>query len=176
MLILDACVGSAKMYKGREKLLKDNFISIDIRKGDFTYKPNKNRKLVAPIPLIIKPTVLASLKFLPFKNKIFDSIIIDPPHLNQGKNSYATLAYGSWSESERVSSIYKANIEFNRVLKDNGMIILKILPEKINSYESLFSNFIFYLPIQTIRDRGCFTSKEAKESAIWLIGIKKDNI
>jgi len=174
MLILDACVGSAKMYKGREKLLKDNFISIDIRKGDFSYKPEQT---VAPIPIIIKPTILADMKYLPFKDKTFNVIICDPPHLIGNEKSFMCKEYGYWkNKNQRVSTFYKANIEFARVLKDNGMLILKIMPDQINSYEQLLTNFIFYLPIQTIRDRGCMSSKEAKLAAIWLIGIKKDNI
>ena len=173
MLILDACVGSAKMYKGRERLLKENFISIDIRKGDFSYK---TEKALAITPIIIKPTILANMKQLPFKDKIFNVIICDPPHVSDSPNGRFTKAYGSWNKNERISTIYKANIEFARVLKDNGMLILKIMPDQINSYEQLLTNFIFYLPIQTIRDWGCIKSKEAKLAAIWLIGIKKDNV
>ena len=168
------------MYKGRERLLKDNFISIDIRKGDFTEEYNKYRPIgksaISKENIIIKPIILANMKYLPFKDKIFDVIICDPPHLNINKNTFMGIKYGSWDKEERIATIYKANIEFARVLKDNGVLILKIMPDQVNSYEQLLTNFIFFLPIQTIKDRGCMSSKEAKLAAIWLIGIKKDNI
>ena len=178
MLILDACVGAANIYYNRERLLKDDFISIDIRKGDFTEEYNKYRPIgksaISKENIIIKPIILANMKYLPFKEKIFDVIICDPPHLNISKNTFMGVKYGSWNKNERTATIYRANMEFARVLKDNGMLILKILPEVKDNYESLFTNFIFYLPIQTIRDRGCMSSKEAKLAAIWLIGILKD--
>ena len=174
MLILDACVGAAKMYNNWHKSLGDNFISIDIRKGDFTLEQKEGVSRVGKESCIVKPTILANMKTLPFKDKIFDVIICDPPHLDISKNSFTYVLYGSWSKGERTSTIYQANKEFARVLKNNGMLILKILPEVRDNYESLFSNFIFYLPIQTIRDRGCMSSKEAKLAAIWLIGILKD--
>jgi len=182
MLILDTCVGAAKMYKGREKLLKDSFISIDIRKGDFTLKVDEdyNRtsdisQRVADVPVIIKPHILANMKYLPFKEKIFDVIICDPPHLI-GTSGFMVKQYGGWKDkNERIVTFYRANIEFARVLKDNGTVILKIMPDQVNSYEQLLTNFIFYLPIQTIRQQGCINTKESKLAAIWLIGIKKDN-
>ena len=173
MLILDACVGSEKIYQKRNKLLKDCFIGIDIRKGDFSI-PKDNHYLSAS-EIIVKPTILANMKTLPFKDNIFDVIICDPPHLSSVTERYNRY-YTSWSKIETISTIYKANIEFNRILKKNGTLILKILPESINRYESLLNNFIFYLPIQTVRPKGCIKSKEAKLAAIWLIGIKKDNV
>lgn len=170
--ILDACVGSEKIYFGMNKKLGDDFISIDIRKGDFSFQGIN----VAPIKVIIKPTVLADMKQMPFKNEVFYVVIIDPPHLNLGKSgtTFMSKAYGSWEESEEIKTLYLVNVEFNRVLKDHGMLIIKILPEKKDRYFSLLSNFIFYLPIHVIKQKGCFNTKEAKLAACWYVGIKKE--
>jgi len=172
MNVLDVCVGSEKIYFGMNKGLGDNFISMDIRKGDFTVQTKKN---VVPVSITVKPKVLASMKCIPFKDESIDIIVMDPPHLNLGKNgkSFMAKAYGSWDKSEVVSTIYRANIEFNRVLKKNGTLIIKVMPEDSDRYISLLSNFIFFLPIHTIRQQGCFTNKEAKAAAFWCVGIKK---
>ena len=175
MLILDACVGAEKIYQGMNKLLKENFISIDIRKGDF--KPELgNYKYLGENKIIINPTILADMKYLPFKDETFDVIIMDPPHYSFGKNCKTAMAleYGSWTKQDKIVNIYNANKEFKRCLKKNGTLIIKVMSEDKDRYINLFNNFIFYLPIQTIRDRGCMSSKEAKLAAIWLIGILKD--
>jgi len=172
MLILDACVGAEKIYQGMNKLLKENFISIDIRKGDFSYEPKYNR--IAKTTVIVKPLILADMKHLPFKDKIFDVIICDPPHMQLSEKSMMYAEYGSWTKNDKIVSFYKTNEEFKRCLKPNGILIVKIMPEDKDRVISLFNNFIFFLPIQTIRPHGCITPKETKLGAVWLIGILKD--
>jgi hypothetical protein len=165
-LILDTCVGSAMMYHHRQDLIKDILITMDVRKGDFIIDvPSEKKNRIVKV----HPTILADMRFLPFRENVFDVLICDPPHFRFGKTSYMFLKYGAWNESERIPTIYKANIEFSRVLKSTGTIVLKIMSEKLGSYENLFSNFIFYLPIHIFRSCG----KDIKHGALWLIGIKK---
>jgi hypothetical protein len=172
MIILDVCVGSEKIYFGMNKNLKDSFIGIDIRKGDFSFE--KREGCVTSHSIIVKPLILASMKLLPFKDKSINVIVMDPPHLNLGKNSFMGRAYGSWNRQELVSTIYRANEEFKRVLVDNGTLIIKILPEDKDRYISLLNNFTFFLPIHVIRQQGCLNTKEAKLAACWYVGIKND--
>ena len=173
MKVLDVCVGSEKIYFGMNKKLGDNFISIDKRKGDFTVQTKKN---VVPVSIIIKPKVLADMRYLPFKDGSIDVIVMDPPHLNLGNNgkSFMAKAYGSWTKIEVISTVYKANIEFSRVLRKNGSLIIKVMPEDSDRYIKLLDRFTFFLPIHTIRQQGCFTNKEARAAAFWCVGIKND--
>ena len=158
MKILDACVGGAEIYEGMNNNLKDDFVSIDIRKGRFSFKFKTNTPTRR---IIVRPKILATMKVLPFRDNTFDCIIIDPPHIYFGKTSLMNMLYGSWKKSERIGTVYKANIEFKRVLKNNGVLILKIMPVDKYKYMRLLDNFVFFLPIQS------------KKQAMWLIGILK---
>jgi hypothetical protein len=172
MLVLDACVGGAKMYDGWHKNLGDAFVSIDIRKGIWLQESDK--RLVKK-PLIVKPTVLADMKYLPFKDGVFDEVDIDPPHFACGLHSFLRLYYGSWNQAELKESIIKANVEFARALRPNGILILKIMPADLEVYQKLLTNFIFHWPIKTVRPSGiCKGSRKEENSALFCIGIKKD--
>jgi len=170
-MILDVCCGAEKIYQNNQLNLPDNeFISIDIRKGDFSYKSKSMR---APTQIIVNPTILTYMQNLPFKNNIFNIIVCDPPHMNCGLSGYMGKAWGSWSQQETITTMKKANDEFARVLKPSGTLVLKVMKPMFPQFKELLTNFIFFLPIQTVRPRGCMESREAKESALWFIGIKK---
>lgn len=172
MLVLDACVGGAKMYDGYHRNLGDAFVSIDIRKGIWLQESDK--RLVKK-PLIVKPTVLADMKKLPFRDGVFDEIDIDPPHFSCGLHSFLRLYYGSWTQTELKESIINANAEFARALRPNGMLVLKIMPTDREVYEKLFNNFVFHWPIKTVRPSGiCKGSRKEENAALFLIGLKKD--
>jgi tRNA G10 N-methylase Trm11 len=170
MLILDACCGAEKIYQSWNKGLGENFISMDIRKGDFSYTSENNwtRNKV-----VIKPTVLASMKALPFKDNVFDGIVCDPPHLKCGENSHMNKYYGSWSQTDIIRTMREANLEFARVMRSSATLVLKILPEQFPLYQTLLNKFCFYLPIYTKRLRGSMKNpKGEKDAALWAIGLK----
>lgn len=175
--ILDVCVGSEKIYCKMHKELGDNFLSIDIRHGNFSYQ---TKDAVSPTSIIVKPKVLADMRCLPFQDETIDFIVMDPPHLScktslNAKESFMSKAYGSWSKKDISEIMQKANIEFNRVLKTNRCILIKVLPDDFETYKNLLIYFCFFIPIHTIRQRGCFNNKEAKAAAFWCIGIKRDD-
>jgi hypothetical protein len=173
MLVLDACVGGAKMYDGWHKNLGDSFISIDIRKGEWLQESDKR---LCKKPLIVKPIVLADMKFLPFRGGIFDEINMDPPHFSCGLHSFLRLYYGSWSQEEVKESIKTANMEFARVLRPNGMLVLKIMPTDLDLYQKLLTNFVFHWRINTVRPSGiCTGTRKEQNSATFCLGIKKDS-
>ena len=169
--LLDVTVGSKKIYNGKEIRLGDNLVGIDVRSGDFTIKKEKYGHW-ADLVMIIKPTVKADLQHLPFKDNVFRMIIFDPPHLtSKSESSIMYRTYGGWTKSERLHILPKANNEFKRVLKEGGFLILKILFPQLTQYECLLDNFVFFLPIQTLRRRGCIKPKNT--GALWIIGQLK---
>jgi ubiquinone/menaquinone biosynthesis C-methylase UbiE len=166
-MILDVCVGGEKIYQRWQENLGDEFLSIDIRKGDYSYQTKAS---VAKVPVVVKPKVLADMKYLPFKDGSMDSIVCDPPHMDCGLTGFMAKAWGSWDQKETVATLKVANKEFSRVLKPHGTLILKIMPNLWPTYKKLLSNFIFFLPIQSVRAQGCMKPKELRFAAFWAIG------
>lgn len=142
-MILDVCVGSAGFYQQRHLKLEEEWIGIDIRKGDFTYKTASAQ---VPTQVIINPTVLADMKHLPFRENLFSMIIMDPPHTDAGLLSWLGKHYGSWTRHETIETLRKANVEFERVLKPHGSLILKLMPRQVPIFETLLKNFCFFYP------------------------------
>lgn len=168
-MILDVCCGPEKIYQNNQIKLNGKFITMDIRKGDFSYD---DKTQIKEVKIIVSPNVLADMRYLPFKGGTFDIIVCDPPHMDCGLTGFMGKAWGSWSQKETIDTIKVSNHEFSRVLKPHGTLILKVMKPIFPRFEKLLSNFIFFLPIQTVRSRGCMESKEAKESALWYIAIK----
>jgi len=156
-MILDVCCGGMLMYQGWNGKLGDGFITMDVRKGDFSVYSEKNW---AVGPVIIKPLVLADMRYLPFRPNLFYAIIFDPPHTNAGIDSWVWKKFGAWSKVETIRTLRAANKEFPRVLKDHGFLLLKTYRSSFALYETLLSNFVFFLPIE--RRSGAFRYKGRK--------------
>ena len=172
-MILDVCCGALKIYNGMaDSLLEtDELITIDKRKGDFSFKRDCNW---GKSEVIVRPRVVADMRYLPFKDKSIKAIVCDPPHLDCTLESNLGIYYGSWDVSETVRTLRNANLEFSRVLEDNGFLLLKIMNERKNIFLTLLNQFTFFLPIQLKRPRGSFAKKKAEvDGALWLIGSKK---
>lgn len=165
-MILDVCCGAEKIYHNNQIKLNGNFITMDERRGDFSYK---TKSAVAEVKVVVDPMVLADMQCLPFKDNIFDTVVCDPPHMDCGLTGFMGKAWGSWGQQETIDIMKNANIEFSRVLKPSGSLILKVMKPIFPRFEKMLTNFIFYLPIQTVRARGCMESNEAKQSALWFI-------
>ena len=169
-MILDVCCGAEKIYHGNQlQLPTDEFITIDIRRGDFSYKTKSS---LAETKNIIKPKILADMRYLPFLDRTIDIIVCDPPHMDCGLTGFMGKAWGSWGQQETINIMSIANAEFSRCLKPYGTLILKSMPDIFTRFKKTLCDFTFFLPIQTVRARGCMESKEAKKAAIWYIGIK----
>lgn len=157
------------MYDGWNKKLGDELVGIDLRQGDFSVKSaygwDKSRIGVSEV--IIKPAVQADMKFLPFKEDVFEAIIFDPPHTDAGLGSWIWKKYGSWSKVETIRTVRAANDEFKRVLKKGGLVIVKTYRDRWLLYETLLKNFVFFLPIE--RRTGAYT-KRSKRKILWAVG------
>lgn len=172
-LILDACCGSLKIYQKRLNPLLESgeAITIDIRRGDFTYQTAAQH---SETKIIVEPTVLADMRFLPFKDGVFSAVVCDPPHLDCSITQFMFKAYGSWSQSDAVKTLRAANNEFSRVLKDNGFLVVKTMLDRKNIFIELLKRFYFFLPVQTIRQMGSNRNTRYCDAAIWLLGIKRE--
>lgn len=166
-MILDVCCSAEKMYHSRQnELNEDEFITMDIRHGDFSYTIKGQTTKV-----IVKPKVIADMRYLPFKNGIFDIIVCDPPHMDCGLTGFMGKAWGSWNQKDTIDVMKLANYEFSRCLKRNGTIVLKVMGDIEDRYFKMLSNFTLFLPIQTVRAAGFVKTQEMKKSAKWFIGI-----
>jgi len=145
-MILDACCGGLMMYRGWHKRLGDQFIYIDIRKQE-QQDYGKHKVYKGAIPAV-KPLIMADMRYLPFRDNVFNMIICDPPHLDISLGAFMAKKYGSWSTAGAVRTMRRANEECKRVRKPNGCLILKIRKKSLPLYETLLSNFTFFLPIE----------------------------
>lgn len=171
-LILDVCCGSLKMYKGMVESLIEagDFITIDRRKGDFSYQ---NEGDFSKHTIIVKPKTLADMRFLPFKDGSMAGIFCDPPHLKCGEKSYTWKYYGSWSQDETIFHLRFVDLEFSRVLRDGGFLFLKIMKDREEIYRAMLKHFTFICPIQIERTRGTYQNrKDNVDGAVWWIAQK----
>lgn len=112
--ILDACCGPRMMWFDKHN---PNAIYMDIRKADFIACDGRHIK--------VDPDIIADFRSMPFDDKSFRLVVLDPPHLNKlGKTSYTAQKYGvlfpTWETDLR-----QGFDECMRVLDDFGILIFK---------------------------------------------------
>jgi hypothetical protein len=166
-MILDACCGSKMMYKGLHRnFSQDEIVFIDIRKGIYPL----NKWHVPPVN--IWPDIVADLKHLPFRDKTFSLILFDPPHGSFGVEAYFGAKYGGLKPNEYVTLLVWANIEFARVLTDDGYVFAKIHETQGRDIRCVrnFSNFKLLMDIS-------YRSQAQKNTSVtkthWLIFVKR---
>lgn len=163
-MILDACCGSMKMYNKWHERLGGDFVSIDIRRGEFQNPHNTHFDKIK-----VKPMVQADMKHLPFRENIFDGIVFDPPHMDAGLGSWVYIYYGYWTQRETIRALKAVNQEFRRCLKNKGFLAMKIDSSHRRLFETVLSNFVFFLPI-LIPSK----SNRTRREVLWTIGQLKD--
>jgi len=155
------------MYRGMiEGLINSSdFIPIDKRQGDFSYDGERGRCNV-----VVKPKVLADMRFLPFIDGSMDAIFFDPPHAKFGTTSRYIKYYGSWSQEETIFHLRFVDLEFARVLHEGGFLFLKIMGDREEIYRGMLKHFSFICPIQLNRTRGSYKNPNGNiDGAIWWI-------
>ena len=166
-MILDACCGPKEMYRGlHRKFSQDEIIFMDIRRGEF------NRDKWGIPPLKVEPDIVADLKKLPFKDAVFNMIIFDPPHGSFNIESFLGVKYGGLSQKEFKLLVVWASVEFARVLKDGGVVFVKIMEveDRYNIVERAFLNFKKLLVIKHKSRRAV---KISKAITVWQLYVKK---
>lgn len=170
MLVLDVTVGGKKIYFGREERLGESLVGVDRRKGDFSFK---GKGQWARNTVKVEPTILADMRLLPVRDGIVDLIIFDPPHMDAGLGGWIGRYYGGWSQSETIETLRRVNVEFPRVLRPEGFLMMKIWPRQFPLYETLLKDFCFFLPVYTYRATGSYEKKRRKDAAMWALGYAK---
>lgn len=166
-MILDACCGPKEMYRSlHKKFSDDEIIFMDIRHGAF------DRSKWEIEPLMVEPDIIADIKHLPFRDKIFNAIIFDPPHGSFNLESFLGVKYGGLTINEFQHLVIWANIEFARVLIDGGVIFAKIM-EVENRYKVLENSFRNFKLLLNIRYRSQRAIKTSKAITVWQLYVKK---
>src|SRR2546428_12542805 len=79
----------------------------------------------------VNPDIIADASWLPFRNRIFDAIYCDPPHMIKpdgekgfwGKRGDDMKRFGWWkTKSHWFKFLYLTNTEFLRCLKSSGFL------------------------------------------------------
>jgi len=175
-MILDATAGNRKIWINKND---ENIIHIDIERG-----------------LEVKPTIFADNTQTPFQNDTFDTIFYDPPFAWNFKSmffgfpnrteqykKYTTLGYRNCSTSyygvERyksktalISHVFKAQKEFCRILKNDGLLWVKWneLRLKLDRVLPLFNDGWNELMRLEIKDRSQTLSET---QTYWVVFTKK---
>lgn len=173
-MILDATCGPRKMYLGRDQTLSNpqEILFLDKRAGVFIWKTSPKAKVQDRRVYDIRPSVQADLTRIPFREKLFSFIILDPPHGRFGRTSKYAKQYGTATKEELIDLFRDANQSFYRVLKDDGIVIAKISDiDQKNSeiIEEEFTNFNLFLKFDIQSRR-----KTRKSSTYLLLFLKKE--
>lgn len=171
-MILDANAGNRTMWQHKNS---ENIIYIDME-----------RKLEVP------PTMFCLNHQTPFQDKVFNAIFFDPPHNWGGAIHYFSFpskaerkkvfpdatgipTYYGWdkfkSRGGLVSNIFKAQLEFKRILKDDGLLYFKWNEMRITLNQILpaFSEWIVLMKLY-INDP---THTAGEHQTYWVIMQKK---
>lgn len=174
-MILDATSGNRRMWEWKDS---KHIVYIDIQ-----------------VELEVPPTLFASNEQTPFRDNSFDTIFYDPPHAWGEKGHFYTYPrrseeyYKKWKDKsipryygwERYKNrrqlsrhIYDAQKEFNRILKDGGLLWLKWNEIKIplKNILSMFTEWdtILKLPICSPKQRA------GKQQTYWVCMQKKKEL
>jgi tRNA G10 N-methylase Trm11 len=142
--------------------------------------------------LLTKPTVFCDNTKTPFTDKQFDTIFYDPPHgfgekqfdhANQMKDAPSTkithlpfgATYYGWDKYSNQQSlivhVYKAQREFHRILKDDGLLWIKWNECRISLHRvlRLFEdwNILMRLPLADL------SKTWGKSKSYWIVLTKK---
>jgi SAM-dependent methyltransferase len=119
MKILDATCGSKTIWYQKNHPL---VTFMDKREGKYYHATEINTKEIVRV----NPNIVADwTKILPFDNNEFDMIVFDPPHIISSTSCEMTNRYGRLNPSSWRKELKKGIKELFRVLKPNGVFILK---------------------------------------------------
>lgn len=151
--ILDACCWWRMFWFDKNNPLVDFMDNREL--SEWSIKQRMN--------FTIKPDIVADFRYMPFKDNIYDLVVMDPPHLKHlGSTSWMAKKYGKLSEDWR-EDIKLWFDECMRVLKKWGIMIFKRNETEIKLYEVL----------KVIITKPLFWTKSWRHGkTIWLCFIK----
>ena len=143
MKILDATCGMRSIWFEKNH----PFVTyLDIRNGDYIYQDKKKKH--KPKIYHIKPDVVADwTKKIPFEDNYFDMVVFDPPHVVCNiASGDMIIRYGHLTKNNWEYVLKKGVIELFRVLKTNGVFILKFAETKNLGFKIPLKNVISFFP------------------------------
>lgn len=146
--------------------------------------------------LQVKPTIFADNTQTPFMPKCFDTIIFDPPHDIGGGDGFFShpnaeeynkiyshkrdtpTYYGAEifnSKTQLIKYIYHAQEEFKRILKDDGLLIVKWcdIQLTLNRFIIIFLDWTLLMQIRA--DQPTHTFKQNKTYWLYMEKRKANN-
>jgi 23S rRNA G2069 N7-methylase RlmK/C1962 C5-methylase RlmI len=124
--ILDACCGSRMFWFDKNN---QDVVFMDKRKVNTTLSDGRQ--------LVVNPDIIGDFKKIPFKSNRFNLVVFDPPHLlHAGKNSWLALKYGVIEENWQ-DMIREGFNECMRVLKKDGVLVMKWSSGQISTKDVL---------------------------------------
>ena len=149
--ILDACCGSKMFWFN-----KDNPAAVFM----------DNRELECVLcdgrTLNIHPDMVADFRSIPFEDEHFSLVVFDPPHLTQaGEGSWLAKKYGVLSPDWK-KDIATGFRECLRVLKEDGVLIVKWNEEQVTIGEF----------VKAVGFRPLFGNRMKEKKTIWLDYMK----
>lgn len=171
-MILDATAANRTMWRHKNS---EHIIYIDMEKK-----------------LEVKPTIYADNSNTPFLPKFFDSVFFDPPHgwgeghpfykypdarsFKEKWQGYGDIPrYYGWdklkNQHELIVYLWRAQREFHRILKDDGVLWLKWNTQLISIHRvlSIFEDWIIMLELPVKAP----TQTAGKSQTYWVCLMKK---
>jgi len=119
--ILDVCCGGKMMYFNKNH---PEVLFCDIREEEKGFINGAEWYSV-------KPDKICDFRNLPFKDKSFNMVVFDPPHIvTNCKSGILVKKFGSLNKETWQYDLKKGFNECWRVLKDNGTLIFKFAETK----------------------------------------------
>lgn len=106
-----------------------------------------------------------------FTNDCFDMIVYDPPHVNVGANSDMSKSYGHFTTTEIKDGIERAFVEFYRILKTDGFVLLKW-----NDHDTKLDNVLLLAQplFRPLFGHKVATRTKHSSSTFWVCLVKED--
>lgn len=124
--ILDACCGARMFWFDKNN---PDVVFMDKRKVSAMLCDGRQ--------LVVNPDVIGDFTDIPYADNWFNMVVFDPPHLiHAGKTSWLALKYGT-IEGDWKDMIRKGFKECLRVLKKDGVLIMKWSSDQISTKDVL---------------------------------------
>lgn len=124
--ILDACCGARMFWFDKNN---PDVVFMDRRKVSTMLCDGRQ--------FVVNPDVIGDFTDIPYADNWFNMVVFDPPHLiHAGKTSWLALKYGT-IEGDWKDMIRKEFKECLRVLKKDGVLIMKWSSDQISTKDVL---------------------------------------
>lgn len=124
--ILDACCGARMFWFDKNN---PDVVFMDRRKVSTMLCDGRQ--------FVVNPDVIGDFTDIPYADNWFNMVVFDPPHLiHAGKTSWLALKYGT-IEGDWKDMIRKGFKECLRVLKKDGVLIMKWSSDQISTKDVL---------------------------------------